>query len=151
MSDVPILEHLAEVDLLHHDGGVSFFGPDLLRAAAPADDPRVFGEDGEQPLQGGDRDLAGERHLQDVAVVQPAGGFRDRAGVGAANRDVRHQQGVGRHAEREDLAGAGLRDRDPEPVDRSADGRVLGGVQGPASCRGDQRPGKTRDAAGDFR
>ena len=98
-----------------------------------------------------DGHLAGEGQLEDVAVVQPPRRFGDGAGVAPADGDAGDQERVGGDAEGEDLAVGRLADRDAQPFERPADRRMIGRVQRPAPRRGDQGPGESRDAPGDFR
>jgi hypothetical protein len=79
------------------------------------------------------------------------GRLRDGAGIPAADRDAADEQGVGGHAEGENLPAGGLANRQPEAIQGAPDRRVVGRVQSPTPGRGDQGPGKRRDAPGDFR
>jgi len=126
---------------------------DVLAAidSALPDHPRILGQYAQQLLQGGYADVADEGDLEDVAFVQPSGRFRHDRGLAARDRDARHEQRVGRHAEGDDLALSGVRDGGAQPLERRSDGRMIRRIEGPAARGRDQRPGKRRHGARDFR
>ncbi len=145
MLDLALLEDAGEIDLLDRDGEVALFEPHLGGPSAGAHGVDVFRHQREQRLEGEDRDVAGKRELQDVVLVEPRRGLGDRA-VGARGGSADEQR-FGRHAEGEHLSGRRARQRGPQPVDRRADGRVIGGIERPVSRRRDERARQRQDAA----
>jgi hypothetical protein len=125
-TDLPILEHLGIVDLLDRDRRLFPERPDLGWPSLQADLFLVFGEEGEELVQGGGRCVAEERELEDVAVVEPGGRLDGRSFAGR-NRNVFDEEHVRSDAEGECLAPAGLTHGGHQPIERRADRRMSGG------------------------